>query len=290
MSAIDYVDVAWNVVTGCSNDGCPCRADCWAMRMARRMAENSSVQYRERYEGFKPAFWPERLDQPQSWKKPRVVFVASMGDWCDLGIKDSERRLIFEAMRKAPQHVYLFLTKRGEWQGEFVRENFQLFRGLRVWFGISVWDQKSYLAAVLALVTTYAAGRWISLEPILGPVSPANAETEGPERIDWLVAGGGSGQNTVSVHPYRPGMLRNYWVDRKISFYWKQWGEWGGYSAWQNAGCPRVENHIVVHTSLCDGSGVEMHRLGKKLSGCRINGQEIREMPPLWSAKIIFLD
>ena len=118
---IEWTDVSWNPVTGCSA-GCDY---CYARRMARRLQAMGQPRYAN---GFAPTFHPEVLAEPLHWRKPRRVFVVSMGDLFDRVITDSQITSVFGVVAVCPQHTFQVLTKRParmrQWFGKNGRDDF----------------------------------------------------------------------------------------------------------------------------------------------------------------------
>lgn len=163
MTKIEYAAESWNPVTGCTHAGTPGCDHCWAKRMAHRLAGRCGYP---RAEPFMPGvLHPKRLDQLAKWKS-RVVFVCPMGDlWHEAA--DDVRPRVIHAARRAPQHVYLFLTKRPE----RVTEDFT--RDKNFWIGATI-ETTSHAACqrrIPDLARVRAAHKWISAEPLLGPLT-----------------------------------------------------------------------------------------------------------------------
>jgi protein gp37 len=171
--------------------------------------------YPERPNHFSVKLRSERLEQPLRWKKPRVVFVNSMSDLFHKSVPFSFIQQVFAVMRTASRHTFQVLTKRSE---RLVDLNGQIDWPANVWMGVSV-ENEDYLFRVDHLKHTNASVKFVSFEPLLGPIP--NLDLQG---IDWVIVGGESGPQA------RP--LRKKWVlDIKqgcerasVSFFFKQWG------------------------------------------------------------------
>ena len=161
-SPIEWTDVTWNPVTGCTQISPGC-AHCYAKTFAERFRGVPGHPYEN---GFDLQLRPERLEQPLRWRKPRTVFVNSMSDLFHPGVPDAFIRDVFEVMEQACQHRFQVLTKRPERAEELAAtvpwpEN--------VWFGVSVENQRwSCRAETLRAIP--AAVRFLSCEPLLGPL------------------------------------------------------------------------------------------------------------------------
>lgn len=164
---IEYVTESWNPVTGCTpvSEGC---THCYARRMAQRL--KGRFGYPED-EPFRVTLHPDKLDQPLKWKKPRHIFVVSMGDLFHEAIPDHEINSIFLTMVDADWHTYLILTKRPARMADFV----SIGTGWRsemphVWLGVTAENQQRADERIPILLQIPAAKRFVSIEPMLGPV------------------------------------------------------------------------------------------------------------------------
>ncbi len=222
-------------------------------------------------------FNAEWLTQPLRWTRPRRIFVAAHGDLFHEGVTDDWLDQIFAVMALSPQHTFQVLTKRPERMREYLAPlNQRRADGLgrsvialgykdpleclpwplpNVWLGVSVEDQARADERIPPLLATPAAVRWISAEPLLGPVdldaipSSPGATTYklfGPlsgycqrhwprtdcacerqqPRLDWVVAGGESGPGARPMHPDWARQLRDQCAAAGVPFLFKQWGEW----------------------------------------------------------------
>lgn len=210
-SAIEWTQATWNPVTGCSKVSPGC-AHCYAETFAERWRGVPGHPYEQ---GFDFKLWPERLEQPLKWKRSRVIFVNSMSDLFHEDVPLEFLQRVFEVMKEAPQHVFQVLTKRHERVAEIAS---QLPWPSNVWMGVSI-ENKKWVSRADYLRTVPASVRFISAEPLLGPL--IGLDLSG---IDWLIAGGESGP--------RHRRTREEWiVDLQIkchesgtAFFFKQWG------------------------------------------------------------------
>jgi protein gp37 len=214
-SKIEWTDATWNPVTGCTkvSPGCD---HCYAETFAERWRGIPGHHFEK---GFDVTLRPERLDQPYRWRKPRRVFVNSMSDLFHDAVPDLFIEEVFEVMEGCPQHTFQVLTKRHARMRSFVRarqkrkEDYALafennpiparrtcpaaaFARKRadnppanIWLGVSAEDQKWADIRIPALVDTPAAVRFVSAEPLLGPLNL----TPWLPRLSWMIAGGESG-------------------------------------------------------------------------------------------------
>lgn len=169
---IGWADFSWNAITGCLG-GC---SYCYARAMARRFGRTDEER------AFAPTFRPERLGEPARRKKPARIFVCSTSDLFGDGV---EREWIWRtasAMMRAPQHTYLTLTNRPARMHE-LHEHFPAYCP-RVWFGVTATEQASWdIACAYLRCVSGAHVRWISVEPMLGPI------VIGDWVPDWVVVG-----------------------------------------------------------------------------------------------------
>ncbi len=203
--------MTWNPVTGCTKISQGCK-NCYAERMAKRLTAMGSDRYRN---GFEVTLHPDLLDVPRSWRQPRVVFVNSMSDLFHDDIPFAYIQRVFVTMRDCAHHTFQVLTKRSERLAELAP---QLPWPNNVWMGVSVEDAR-VIHRVADLQTVPAAVRFLSLEPLIGPLDALPLEG-----IHWAIVGGESGPRA------RP--LRKEWVTSifrqcraaRVPFFFKQWG------------------------------------------------------------------
>src|SRR5438552_1489696 len=183
-SAIEWTNATWNPVTGCTqvSPGCD---HCYALTFAERFRGVPGHPYEQ---GFDLRLWPDRLELPLRWKKPRRIFVNSMSDLLHKDVPTDFNLQVFETMRRADQHIYQVLTKR---PGRLVRLIPQIVERIgawpwHIWAGVSV-ECNAYTWRVDALRTVPAPIRFISAEPLLALV---DVNLEG---ISWVIAGAESG-------------------------------------------------------------------------------------------------
>lgn len=213
----------------------------------------------------------DRRDEPLHWRKPRLVFVNSMSDLFHEAVPDDFIDAVFGVMAYASQHTFQVLTKRParmadylktdrrfQWANAAVRQfggvdpdavhdavNYGKRELPNVWLGVSIEDQATADERIPLLFATPAAVRWVSAEPLLGPVSmrwlaafSENAPTttqhprgrtnhlDGLRRLNWLVLGGESGPKARPMHPQWARDLRDQCAAADMPFLFKQWGEW----------------------------------------------------------------
>ncbi len=322
MTKIEWTEVTWNPIVGCSlaSPGC---TNCYAMRFA-----GTRLGHVPKYDGLtqtaklgpvwtgKLAFDEKALLAPLGWKRPRMVFVNSMGDLFHDGVPDAWIDRVFAVMALCPQHTFQVLTKRSgrmrdycqlrfetEWGSEMLCEAIEDLDQFNsdaggdhdaplpnVWLGVSVEDQQRAHERIPDLDATPAAVRWISAEPLIGPV---DLMMPGVGKPDWVVAGGESGPGARPMHPDWARSLRDQCAAADVPFFFKQWGDWElsldrerddpdwradysrnyvdqGKSRWLN-----IEGGRGFHGDRF----VVMRRVGKKRAGRLLDGIEHNGMP-----------
>ena len=187
-SHIEWTDATWNPVTGCSKISAGCK-NCYAERLAHRLRAMGQKNY---CNGFDLNLQPHMLQHPAKWREPRRVFVNSMSDLFHEGVPDSYIQDVFDVMRRVHWHQYQVLTKRSE---RLLRIDRKLRWESNVWMGVSVEDER-YLHRVDDLRQTGAQVKFLSIEPLLGPIH--NLDLRG---ISWVIVGGESGPRARPIHP-----------------------------------------------------------------------------------------
>jgi protein gp37 len=210
-SAIEWTDATWNPVTGCTqvSPGCD---HCYAKTLAERFRGTPGHPYEQ---GFDLKIWDSRLELPLTWKKPRRIFVNSMSDLFHTKVSDEFIKAVFATMVKADWHIYQVLTKRPQ---RLVRLAPALPWPEHIWVGVSV-ESNDYTWRAEMLKQVPAAVRFISAEPLLGPVDQLDLEG-----IDWLITGGESGHG---YRPCKPEWVRNARDNCQssgVAYFHKQWG------------------------------------------------------------------
>ena len=210
-SSIEWTEATWNPVTGCTKVSAGCK-HCYAERMAMRLQAMGKPHYAT---GFALALHEDALAIPLRWKSPRLIFVNSMSDLFQKDIPLAFIQRVFEVMNACPQHTFQILTKRPEIAA-------QLATSLRwsenIWLGTSVENAK-VLDRVKILRTISAAVRFLSVEPLLGPI-PRLPLTG----IDWVIVGGESGPGARPMEREWVRQIRDRCVARDVPFFFKQWG------------------------------------------------------------------
>lgn len=339
---IEWSDAVWNPIRGCSKVSEGCR-NCYAVRQAHRFSGVGMP-----YEGLTRMMshgpeWtgqvrivPEVLDQPLRWKKPRRIFVNSMSDLFHENVTDEWLDRIFAVMALAKQHTFLVLTKRPErmrrwftttasgakreilvWETAGRPERWPGWPLPNVWIGVSVENQQAADERIPLLLETPAAVRFVSAEPLLGPLDltaylprqlyvcqscgvelgqgevgldfrcpycGAACDPDGStEGLDWVIVGGESGPGARPMHPDWVWSLRDQCQQAGVAFFFKQWGEFapvGWVHADSDGVLVRPDGHVCCDRSeLAPARNYEMRRVGKKAAGRLLDGRTWDEMP-----------
>jgi protein gp37 len=256
---IEWTDETWNPVTGCTkvSPGCD---NCYAEGIAERFRGSKGFP-----NGFDVTLRPEKLRTPLSWRTPRRVFVNSMSDLFHDSVPDEFIAKVWATMAQTPQHTYQILTKRhGRMRSLLGSDGQRLLEATtdeetaqaiydsvyplpNVWLGVSVEDQQRADLRVPALLKTQAAVRFLSCEPLLGPVDlgrwmqphrpDCQDETGEPPwcscgrdhdgYLDWVIVGGESGGSARPMQGDWARALRDQCAQAGVAFFFKQWGTFG---------------------------------------------------------------
>jgi protein gp37 len=210
-STIEWTDATWNPVTGCSKISPGCK-HCYAERMANRLRAMGQKNYRD---GFELTLQPQMLELPLKWKTSKRIFVNSMSDLFHVDVPLSFIKDVFDVMRRAHWHQYQVLTKRADRVRELSQ---QLQWEPQIWMGVSVENEK-YLDRIDHLRKTGAHIKFLSLEPLLGPLRKMNLRG-----IDWVIVGGESGPGARPIDPAWVTGIRDQCERATVPFFFKQWG------------------------------------------------------------------
>jgi protein gp37 len=210
-SAIEWTDATWNPITGCTKVSPGCK-NCYAERLAMRLQAMGNPRYRA---GFEVTLHRDQLDLPLRWRQPRRVFVNSMSDLFHEAVPEPFIRDIFNVMVSAGWHTFQVLTKRA---GRVRRLAPTLPWPPNVWQGVSV-ETGRYISRIESLLHVPAAIRFLSLEPLLGPLP--HLPLDG---IDWVIVGGESGPRSRPVEVEWVRDIRDQCRDAGVPFFFKQWG------------------------------------------------------------------
>lgn len=345
-----YKGETWNPIIGCSriSEGCE---DCYAEKMARRLSaialsksddeyfdvsgigNYSLVTLNGKWNG-KTRLVPNALEKPLKWRKPRMIFVCSMSDLFHENTPFEWIDKVFDVMVTNPDHLYLLLTKRPEraleyykWAGKQVKDaGFDSYPSQSdnlldyiseipfIWLGVSVENQEQADKRIPLLLQIPAALRFISCEPLIGPVDlsqirllpPRECITHNilngipydwdyeqyfPENrieptIQWVIAGGESGPKARPMHPDWVRSIRDQCEGTDVPFFFKQWGQWVDFDHCpdhlkKNCGpSDGYQSHSWYHQK-GDRSLNRMYRVGSHQSGSQLDGKHYKIFPKI---------
>ncbi len=322
MTKIEWTDETWNPVTGCRKVSEGCRF-CYAERDFPRV-------YGKERKFTEVALHHDRMDKPLRWRRPRFVFVNSMSDLFHEDVPEDFIRDVFLVMSKARKHTFQVLTKRPERMAHLLmawnRDGLTYREGWtrrgpppNIWLGVSVENQKAADTRIPILLSTPGSVRFLSCEPLLGPVDLADIRNprgrmDGEPAIlhcnaltgfratsayscvrepaiDWVIVGGESGPKARPMHPQWAKSLRDQCVQAKVPYFFKQWGEWvapdqvdGGVDLDLLASARKVkavlpDGRWVDRDAIIPEGAVVLTRPGKKAAGRLLDGKEWSDMP-----------
>jgi protein gp37 len=347
-SKIEWTDASWNPIrarnTKTAGVGWHCEhattgcEHCYAEGFNKRLGTGLPFKPGHLDQGDVELFLDENmLTQPLRWKKPRKVFVGSMTDLFGRFVSDEWLHKIFAVMALTPQHTYQVLTKRSDRMRDYFqpgREQLHTrwlfaarealdgtvagggsipdgFPLRNVWLGVSTERQKEADERIPDLLATPAAVRFVSAEPLLGPIDLTrimrratdddwtycdNALTgfrahkcggsNGPS-LDWVIVGGESGKDARAMHPAWARSIRDQCHATNVAFFFKQWGEWAPSTPDEAAGNPRsgwqalaAHPHVARAVELYPENGAKfVARVGKQAAGRLLDGVEHSQMP-----------
>lgn len=210
-SSIEWTESTWNPVTGCNKISPGCK-NCYAERMAKRLKAMGSVNYEN---GFKLTAHEHVVALPMQWRKPQVIFVNSMSDLFHKNVPLSFILSVFETMNKAHWHIFQVLTKRSD---RLLEINKYLPWTKNIWMGVSVENQ-DYTFRIDDLRKTNAQTKFLSIEPLLGPIKKLNLK-----KIDWVIVGGESGPKARPMSEEWVVDIKEKCLRQSVPFFFKQWG------------------------------------------------------------------
>jgi protein gp37 len=220
-TSIEWTDATWNPTTGCRkvSPGCD---HCYAATLAKRLKAMGNPRYQNDGPdgpGFALTLHDDKVDEPKHWRQPRRVFVNSMSDLFHADVPAAFLERVFRTMAEAPQHQFQVLTKRPKRMKRIVSALPADLRALpNVWLGVSI-ENDDYTWRADYLRMTPAAVRFLSLEPLIGPLPSL-----GLSSIDWAIVGGESGPNFRPIDPSWVRAIRDRCAANGVAFFFKQWG------------------------------------------------------------------
>ena len=214
-STIEWTNSTWNPVTGCTKVSAGCD-HCYAERLSERFR---GVEGHPFETGFDLTLRPERLEQPTHWRRPQLIFVNSMSDLFHKDIPTGYIERVFDTMERADWHIYQVLTKRSSLMRRFVQARYRdRAAPSHIWLGVSI-ENDAALTRLRHLKQTNASVRFVSFEPLLGPMGTVDLEN-----IHWVIVGGESGPGARPVQAEWVRELRDQCQAQRVAFFFKQWG------------------------------------------------------------------
>lgn len=330
-TSIEWATKVWNPSTGCDkvSPGCglprfdgDATGGCYALDMAKRLKAMGQAKYqtdgdpRTSGPGFGVAVHPDSLDAPVSLRKPERIFVNSMSDLFHARVPVSFISRVFAVMARTPQHTYMVLTKRPDRMlaiaGDDLNGGYRLLEEAHdeadaqllyeqwplpnVHLGTSI-ELDRYCRRADDLRKTSAAVRFLSLEPLLGPLPSLSLDG-----IGMVICGGESGPRARPMHPDWPRAIRDQCVAARVPFFFKQWGtwsplaplhngvfDWSGAHPMANDGTLYQPHDLVYPDGPRYGEAIRaghdrahltnMYRVGKKTAGRELDGRTWDEFP-----------
>lgn len=212
---IEWTNATWNPVTGCTKISAGCD-NCYAERFSERFRGVKDHPFEN---GFDLTLRPERVEQPLSWKTPKMIFVNSMSDLFHKEVPTDYIARVFETMEKADWHIFQVLTKRSSILKKFVNARYKNKPvPEHIWLGVSVEDH-SKRSRIKHLQDTNAAIKFLSIEPLIG--DPGELDLK---NIQWVIVGGESGPNSRPMQLAWARSIRDQCKKQKVPFFFKQWG------------------------------------------------------------------
>jgi protein gp37 len=352
-TSIEWTDATWNPIGGCTRVDEGCR-NCYAEIMAARFSGpgqwGDGLAHIVGGAGHRDHRWTGEvrlnataLDKPLRWRKPSRIFVNSTSDLFHEAVPDEWIDEVFAVMALCPQHTFQVLTKRparmrkylnqpgrvgdvldaclayangpGATNPRLVEDGIALLTLPNVWLGTSISDQASADLRIPVLLDCPAAVRFLSVEPMLGPVAldavctddmgiyaltGTRSDGSGPSgfsqgtRIDWVICGGESGPGARPMHPDWARSLRDQCAIAEVPFFFKQWGEWAPLETtsdraglitgktpraqWHDA-CGLIKDTADAEDGLTFFSEGQVFRIGKSRAGRLLDGQTWDQMP-----------
>lgn len=212
---IEWTNTTWNPVTGCTKISSGCD-NCYAERFSERFRGVKGHPFEH---GFDLVLKPERVEQPLTWKKPRMIFVNSMSDLFHKQVPDDYISKVFDTMERADQHIFQVLTKRSSLMKKFINKRYKDAPvPEHIWLGISVEDHTKR-SRIKHLQDTNCSVRFLSIEPLIGDPGEMNLDN-----IQWVIVGGESGPKARPMQLSWARSARDQCVEQNVPFFFKQWG------------------------------------------------------------------
>jgi protein gp37 len=217
-SAIEWTEATWNPVTGCTkvSPGCD---NCYAATFSERFRDVPGHYFEN---GFDLQLRPKMLTLPDRWRQPRKIFVNSMSDLFHVNVPDCYIDQVFDCVERVDRHIYQLLTKRPERMRRYMRRRYGAAAApAHLWLGVSV-ENNDFAWRVDMLRSISVSVRFLSIEPMLGPVDQVNFDD-----IAWVIVGGESGARRRAIDPAWVRDVRDRCAGGEIPFFFKQWHKAG---------------------------------------------------------------
>lgn len=214
-SAIEWTDATWNPVTGCTQITAGCD-NCYALRFSERFRGVPGHPFES---GFDLTLRPERIEQPLSWRRSRMIFVNSMSDLFHKAVPGEFVDRIFDTMERADWHVFQVLTKRSSLMRDYLKERYRDRPAPEhIWLGVSV-EEATAKSRVEHLRSAPATVRFLSVEPLIGALGQIDLSG-----IHWVIVGGESGPGARPMAPDWVRDIKRQCEEQDVAFFFKQWG------------------------------------------------------------------
>jgi protein gp37 len=210
-SSIEWTEATWNPVTGCTKVSPGCQ-NCYAERMSRRLQSMGHHHYAR---GFRVSVHEDALRIPLVWKRSRMIFVNSMSDLFHENVPASFISSVFDVMRRCSRHTFQILTKRS---ARLCNLHHLLPWPHNVWMGVSI-ENSDYMSRVEDLRKTPAQVKFVSFEPLLGPIRCLDLTG-----VNWVIVGGESGPGARPMRAAWVQSIHDECVAAGVPFFFKQWG------------------------------------------------------------------
>lgn len=296
-TTIEWTDRTWNPVTGCDKVSQGCKF-CYAEAITNRFQGKGNFNKINLHEN--------RLIQPFSWRNPQKIFVNSMSDLFHEKVPFEFIDKVMTVMFQNPKHTFQVLTKRAKRADEYYEYRALKFDGTELedntvvlpdnlWLGVSVEDQKTANERIPILMNIPAAVRFISAEPLLGPINLISCEAYSVKntklfgrkqfirKLDWVICGGESGNGARPMHPKWASDLQEQCQVCTIPFFFKQWGTWQ--PIFPSPDLPIAESKSICRINLAGGQGLHgeeltfFRRQKKKNTNRKLKDIEYSEFP-----------
>ncbi len=210
-STIEWTEVTWNPVTGCTKISHGCKF-CYAERMSKRLQAMGIDKYQN---GFAITTHESTINEPLKWRKPRLVFVNSMSDLFHKSVPSTFIEAVFQVMNRASQHTFQVLTKR---PSRVIQMNEKLRWTPNIWLGTSI-ESERWIGRLEHLKESDAQTKFLSLEPLLAPLPYIQLDG-----VDWVIVGGESGPRARPIEADWVRDIRDNCLENNVPFFFKQWG------------------------------------------------------------------